>query len=147
VAVLTAREHVLVLQNLRYPNEVVKVSDLHLGAADLKATTSEKERQIADRLVQGMTTRFDPAEHHDTYRDDLLALIQKRIKSGQTASSPEAPEETATRGPRIVDLLSQLKQSLNAVEGSRGAKSMASSGTRVKSSRARAHRAPRSRQA
>ena len=138
VAVLTAREHVLLLQNLRYQTEVVPVSSLHLTKEDLEAETSDRERKVAERLVQGMTARFKPQEHHDAYHDDLIALIQKRVKTGQTKMSSEPAEEAPTHGSRIVDLLPLLEKSVDAVGGAR-AKTTRAKG---KTASARASRAP-----
>lgn len=144
VAVLTAREHVLLLQNLRYQSEIVPVASLDLGKDDLGAATSDRERKVADRLVQGMTARFKPQEHHDAHYDDLLALIRKRIKGGQTKTSSEPAEEAAPRGPRIVDLLPLLEKSIAAVGGGRAKPSA----TKPKAARASTRRAPaRSRRA
>ena len=138
VAVLTAREHVLLLQNLRYQTEVVPVSSLHLTKEDLEAEISDRERKVAERLVQGMTARFKPQEHHDAYHDDLLALIQKRVKTGQTKMSSEPAVEAPTSGSRIVDLLPLLEKSVDAVGGAR-AKATRAKG---KPASARTNRAP-----
>ncbi len=138
VAAITARDHVLLLQNLRYQTEIVPVSSLHLAKADLDAATSDRERKMSEQLVQGMTAHFNPQEHHDAYHDDLLALIRKRIKSGATEQSTEPAEEAVPRGSRIVDLLPLLEKSVDAVGSSRRKPAHA----KPKAASARAHRAP-----
>jgi DNA end-binding protein Ku len=39
---------------------------------------------MGNRLVEGMTGKWNPKEFHDTYHEDLMALIEKRIKAGKT---------------------------------------------------------------
>jgi DNA end-binding protein Ku len=119
IAALTVRDHVLLLQNLRYQHEIVPVKDLDLEARDLGAPVSEREIKVAEQLVKGMTARFEPGEFKDEYYEDLMALIEKRAKAGQTESVEAPLAEAPVRGTRIVDLLPLLEKSL-ASAGRRG---------------------------
>jgi DNA end-binding protein Ku len=112
VAALMVREGVLLLQNLRYAHEIVPVKKLDLDAADLGRSVSEKEIKVAEQLVKGMSGKFEPKEFTDTYYDDLMTLIEKRAKAGQTESVEAPVEEKPIRGTRVVDLLPLLERSL-----------------------------------
>lgn len=69
---------------------------------------------MAVKLVEEMTGDWNPQDYHDTYHEDLLKLIDKRIKAGETevitAEAQEA-EEKPSRG-NVVDLMALLKRSV-----------------------------------
>jgi DNA end-binding protein Ku len=62
-----------------------------------------------------MSGKWNPKEFHDTYHEDLLALIQKRIKSGKTDTIDES-EPKAKKRPegRVIDLMALLKKSVQS---------------------------------
>ena len=73
---------------------------------------SDREIDMAERLVEGMVAAWDPEKYKDTYRHDLMKMIEKRVEAGQLESSPEpAPKPKAARG-NVVDLMALLKQSV-----------------------------------
>jgi DNA end-binding protein Ku len=66
-----------------------------------------------------MTEHWNPAEFRDSYHADLMRLIDRKIKLGQTREIT-AEEKDATRTPRsaqIIDLADLLKQSLGKRSG------------------------------
>jgi|SRR5262245_60498994 len=119
VAALMVKDGVLLLQNLRYAHEIVPVKKLDLDPGDLGRAVSAKEIKVAEQLVKGMSGKFDPKQFKDTYYDDLMSLIEKRAKSGQTESVEAPLEEKPIRGTRVVDLLPLLEKSL-ASRGKKG---------------------------
>ena len=112
IAALSVRDNVLLLQNLRFQHEIVPVKDLDLEAGDLGASVSDREIKVAEQLVKGMTAKFDPGEFKDDYFEDLMGLIEKRAKAGQTESVEAPLEDAPVRGTRVVDLLPLLEKSL-----------------------------------
>ncbi len=83
-------------------------------AADVK--TTKRELDIAKQLVDSLAGDFEPHKYSDTYRDEVLALIERKAQGKQIAVQPEA-EEVATPAP---DLMSALKASLEAVRAREG---------------------------
>jgi DNA end-binding protein Ku len=70
-----------------------------------------------------MSSSWDPAAFHDSYRDDVMALIKKKIKSRQTHVVAEADEtvpETGRSSANVIDLMALLKKSLDS-KGKNGA--------------------------
>jgi DNA end-binding protein Ku len=115
VAALIPVEDVIVMNTLRYSNEVRDTSDLELPSSHLKAIgVSPREVDMARRLVEGMTATWKPKQYKDTYHEDLLALIDKRIKSGQTEVVTEPSPEEVKRPAKgeVIDLMSLLKKSV-----------------------------------
>jgi DNA end-binding protein Ku len=111
---------VLVLEILRYPNEIRGADDLEVPHGDLKDMgINEREIEMAERLVEGMTAEWEPAKYTDTYRDDLMQLIQARIESGQTDAPDETPVEDIDldAGGEVIDIMALLKRSVEATGG------------------------------
>lgn len=121
VAALMVRDDVLVLQNLRYQHSIVPVKELDIDPADLGKAVSEREIRVAEQLVEGMSEKFDPAAFTDEYYDDIMKVIEKRAKAGQTESVEAPLEERPLKGTRVVDLLPLLEKSLSAAGRKGGA--------------------------
>ena len=78
-------------------------------AADVK--TTKRELDIAKQLVDSLAGKFQPDSYTDTYREEVLSLIERKAQGKEIAIQPE-PEEVAAPAP---DLMSALKASLDAV--------------------------------
>lgn len=104
----------IVLNTLRYADEIRPTDDLDLPASTLKAAgISDKELKMALSLVEGMSEAWEPEQYHDSYREDVLALVKKKIKAKQTKTiTPPAPEPEEEHGSNVIDLVALLQQSL-----------------------------------
>jgi DNA end-binding protein Ku len=116
LAAVTVHEDVLVLEILRYGHELRDWDSLDLPSG--KEGVSERELEMAERLVEGMVSEWDPDRYKDTYVDDMMAMIKQRIKSGKTEEIDETPVKRP-EGAKVVDLMALLKQSVE--EGGKGA--------------------------
>lgn len=102
--------HMLVLNTLRWQNEIRDSSELEIPKS---AGVSDKERQMAKQLVQGMEQEWKPDKFKDTYRDDLMARIKARIKAGEIHNVAEENEPAkAPRTAQVIDLAAMLRRSL-----------------------------------
>ncbi len=68
------------------------------------------------QLVDSLAANFEPQKYHDTYRKEVLDLIERKAAGKEIAVQP-APEEVAAPAP---DLMSALKASLDAVRAREG---------------------------
>jgi DNA end-binding protein Ku len=110
LSAVVARGDVLTLELLRYAHELRDPSELDVPRG--KEGVSDREIDMAERLVEGMISAWDPEKYKDDYRDDLMKMIEKRVEAGQLESSPEpAPKPKETRS-NVVDLMALLKQSV-----------------------------------
>jgi DNA end-binding protein Ku len=111
--------NVLVLEILRYADEIRATDDLEVPGEDLQALgVNDREVEMAERLVEGMTAEWTPEKYHDTYREDLMGLIQGRIDSGQTNEPDESPvPEVGEARTDVIDIMSLLKRSVEATTG------------------------------
>ena len=114
----------LMLFTLRYADELRDVSDLKFPAAGLNAAgVKPKEIELAKRLIDDMTGKWDPNAFKDTYHQDLMRRIKEKIKRGETKEITEPGKDDAEkpRSAQIIDLTALLKQSIEggAKPGSR----------------------------
>ena len=104
--IVRALEDVLALHTMRFAAEVADPSDFELERVRRKP--SEQEIKMAGKLVEGLHTDFDPSAYEDSYRQDVLKVIDLKA-SGKNIELPE-PEEAEAAD----DLLAQLEASLSA---------------------------------
>jgi DNA end-binding protein Ku len=114
LAALVCVGDTIVLNTLRYPDEIRPTDELKIPDANSKAAqVTEKELQMAKALVEGMSEKWKPAQYHDTYREDILALVKKKIAANQTKTLTEPePEEEKPAQSNVIDLVSLLQASL-----------------------------------
>lgn len=101
----------LVAQLLRYHDELRQPEQLGVerGLAQ-KAALRPQELDMARQLVEMMSTQWQPEQFRDTYRDDIMRLVEERAAGTEVvAAADAAPSE-----PRVLDLVSALKGSLAA---------------------------------
>jgi DNA end-binding protein Ku len=75
--------------------------------------TTDKELAIAKQLVDSLAGPFEPGKYKDEYREQVLALIERKA-AGEEIAVQEVPEAAPTEVP---DLMSALQASLDAVRG------------------------------
>lgn len=81
---VTTAAQMLTLQTLRYQDEILPADDYDLPGSLKAAGVSDKEIRIAARLIDDMTESWTPGKYKDTYRQDLLARVKKKVQSGRT---------------------------------------------------------------
>lgn len=116
IAAVIPWNEMMVLNTLRYANELRPTKELQIPANSLKtAGVTSRELEMATKLVEEMSERWKPAQYKDTYREDLMRLINKRIKAGKTAVVTAPDKGAAAERPgraKVVDLMALLKRSV-----------------------------------
>jgi DNA end-binding protein Ku len=104
----------LLLEQLHYADEVRAFSEVPLEEVAVK----ESELQLAKQLIdQAASDTFDPTSYRDEVREQMMALIQRKIEGEDISVAPtEKPEH------KIIDLMEALKASLNATDARKPAK-------------------------
>lgn len=106
---------IIVLNTLRYSDEIRETDELKIPASTSKtAAVSDKEIKMAMALVEGMSEDWKPEQYHDTYREDVMALVEKKVKAKQTKTitMPGKEKAAASSPSNVIDLVSLLQQSL-----------------------------------
>jgi DNA end-binding protein Ku len=114
LAALVCVGDTIVLNTLRYPDEIRPTDELRIPDESTKsAQVTEKELQMAKALVEGMSEKWKPQQYHDTYREDIMALIKKKVAANQTKTitMPE-PEAEKPAKAKVIDLVELLQASL-----------------------------------
>ncbi|QET05944.1 Ku protein [Cupriavidus pauculus] len=103
----------LVLNTMRFADEVLPIEDLALPKGG-KQGASAREVEMAEKLVEDMSEDWSPEQYRDTYRDDLMAVIDAKIKSGNTQLLTPASKDTAPagKGAKVIDMMALLRDSL-----------------------------------
>jgi DNA end-binding protein Ku len=105
-----AGHDVLEMATMLFADEVVDPARLDdIPAAD-DVKTNKRELDIAKQLVESLAGEFEPTKYKDTYREAVLAMIEKKAAGEEIVMAPE-DEEAAP----VPDLMSALKASLDAV--------------------------------
>jgi len=118
----------LVMEQLRYANEVRSMAEVPIPKADVK----KPELQLAVQLLdQASSEAFDPAKYEDNARKRILEQIQRKVDGQEITEEPTESPKT-----QVIDLMEALKASLRAkgtagdrkpakrVEGKVGAKAV-----------------------
>ncbi len=108
---------VLTLTTMRFADEVVPVDELEI-LPDKAAKPAKREQEMAEQLIESLSTDFEPQAYKDDYREQLLALIERKAEGKEiVASEAEAPK--ATKAP---DLMAALEESIAAAQGGKAKK-------------------------
>ncbi len=125
-----------------FADEVLPADSIEEIAEVREVKTTKRELDIAKQLVESLAGDFEPDRYSDTYREQVLDMIERKAQGEQIAVQPE-PEEEGTPAP---DLMGALKASLEAVrarEGEDGAKPKAAK-RKPAAKKAAAKKAPKS---
>jgi DNA end-binding protein Ku len=139
VGVILPAERMLMFITLRFADELKPASELEMPASAKSAKVSPREVSMAERLVEEMTAEWNPADYHDSYREDLMKRINEKIRKKQThvlTPKSRAPKEER-QSAEIIDLMSVLKKSLETRGGGADAapRRRKASGSRARSNR------------
>jgi DNA end-binding protein Ku len=105
LAALRPWEGVLVLETMYYADEVRQPERVD-GDADLR----KPEIEMAKSLVENLSAEFDPEKYDDTYRKELLELLQAKAKG------EPLPETRAEPEGEVVDLMAALRESVERTQ-------------------------------
>jgi DNA end-binding protein Ku len=111
VAIRPMEGDVLGMATMIFADEVVDPDRIDELDAAREVEVNDRELSIAMQLVESLSGEFEPGKYHDTYREDVLALIERKAAGEEIAVQPQAEEEEEP----VPDLMAALKASLDAV--------------------------------
>ena len=132
----------LALNTLRWADEVRDFDQFKFPPEDTKkAGVTPKELDMAKRLIEDMSDNWDPAKYHDTFREDIMALVDRKVHEGKTAEVAEVEDKGEGKSSaEILDLSDLLKRSLKQGKPATKRGAAAASGRRRGSKDSRAPR-------
>jgi len=105
--------HGLVMEQLRYADEVRSIDDVPIDKMDLKKSEIDLAVQLIQQQAGG---EFDPQKYEDEVKKRILEQIERKVQGKEITEEPtEAPKT------QIIDLMEALKASLAKGKGSAGA--------------------------
>jgi DNA end-binding protein Ku len=116
VAVRPMGDGLLGMATMVFPDEIIDPSTIEELEAVEEVEIDPRELQIAKQLVDSLAGPFDPEKYRDTYREEVLALVERKAQGEHIAVQPAAEEAEEP----VPDLMSALKASLDAVRAREG---------------------------
>lgn len=111
----------LAVSTMNYADEVVDVGTLADDLPGDDVEVSEREVAMAEQLIASLTVDWEPERYHDTYREEVMELIEAKANGDEIVAVPEAQEA----GGEVVDLMAALEASLTASKEAGGKKKSA----------------------
>jgi DNA end-binding protein Ku len=105
------REHIVILRpgkngvllhTMYFSHEIRQVDEFRTDLNLVK----EKELALAMSLIEALVAEFEPDKYKDSYRDNLLQMIEAKKQGQEVMATPE-PKEA-----KVVDIMEALKASL-----------------------------------
>ena len=114
IVLVRPKEHGLLLEQLHYVDELREIGEVPLEEAEVK----EEELVLAKQLIdQAASDAFDPTRYRDEVREQMMAMIQRKIDGEDISIAPtEKPEH------KIIDIMEALKASLSETDKRKPAK-------------------------
>ncbi len=110
VAIRPMEGGVLGMSTMIFADEVVPPDRLDDLPDDIETTKQEVE--MARMLIDSLAADFEPSKYEDTYREQVLAMIERKAEGKEIAVQPATEEDAAP----VPDLMAALKASLDAVQ-------------------------------
>jgi DNA end-binding protein Ku len=118
LAAIRPGDGVLTLTTMRFADEVVPPEEFDDVLPSEKPKIGKREIEMAEQLIDSLTRDFDPTLYRDEYREELLAMIERKAAGEDVVAAPQEDREP-TKAP---DLMAALEQSIADVKNRRESK-------------------------
>lgn len=113
LAALIAQGNVLLLEILRYSKDVLVPADAEINERALsRVRVSPREKELAKRLVEQMSSPFDPRKYKDDSREAVLKRLRSRSRWARAGARTKEAKAPRTRENAVIDLMEVLKRSV-----------------------------------
>ena len=103
---------VLQMATMNFADEVVSPDSFDEAPGD-DIETTKREVDMAKQLIDSLSSDFEPDKYHDTYRERVLDLVERKAEGKEIAVQPA--EEPAP----VPDLMAALEASVKAARENR----------------------------
>jgi len=111
LAAIYSSDNILVLNLIRFHDELRSSEELEIPES---VKLSKKEMDLAESLIDGMTSTWKPEEYEDEYKDSVMKRIEAKSKKKGKTEAPEEVEEKDSGSGKVVDIMDLLKKSVEA---------------------------------
>jgi len=103
---------VLCVETMRFADEVLPSTGIVPDDDGERAEPTERELEMAKQLVGALATDFEPEKYHDTYREQLQNLIDRKAAGEEIVADPVVED-----AGKVLDLMAALEESLARAGG------------------------------
>src|SRR3954453_8635795 len=104
---LRPQDGALVLETMHFNDEVIPVDQV--DGVPHKSKSDDRELKMAAQLIDSLTTKFKPEKYHDTYREAVQELIEKKAEGEELITPPNVEDK---KKGRATNLMAALEASL-----------------------------------
>ncbi len=115
LAALRPKDGTLILSMMVYADELNGVEEIPEFDDVASVKIDKKELAMADQLIASLSEAFDPEMFHDTYREQVLELIDRKAGGEEIVAQVTAPPSA----DKVIDLMAALEASVAAAKSSR----------------------------
>jgi len=112
LAVVMPLGKALVMNTLRWADEVRGVEYLEMKDEALNADLNPRELDMAKRLIEDMSEEWNPDQYKDTFQDQIMDLVETKAREGKIEAVGGPEEAVDRRSADVIDLTELLKRSL-----------------------------------
>ncbi|KJH81935.1 Ku protein [Stutzerimonas stutzeri] len=112
LAVVMPLGKALVMNTLRWADEVRGVEYLEMKDEALNTDLNPRELEMAKRLVEDMSEEWNPEQYKDTFQDQIMDLVETKAREGKIEAVGGPEEAVDRRSADVIDLTELLKRSL-----------------------------------
>lgn len=109
------QDNTLALSTVYFPDEIRNPALLEIPS---DVNINDTELSMAKMLIDNLTSPFSPEKYHDTYREKLNEIIEKKILNEKIEYLPEKA------AGNVIDLTEALKLSLEKLTGENNSKAI-----------------------
>jgi DNA end-binding protein Ku len=99
----------IMMQQLRYTDEIRAFDDVDLGDATVESAELELAKQLVEQIA---SDHFTPEAYHDGVRDQMMAAIEQKVAGQELTFAPREEPKA-----QVIDLMEALKASLGEEAG------------------------------
>jgi len=121
LAVVMPLGKALVMNTLRWAEEVRGLEYLEMKDEALNADLNPRELDMAKRLVEDMSDEWNPDQYKDTFQDQIMDLVETKAREGKLEAVGGPEEAVDRRSADVIDLTELLKRSLAGKPGKKTA--------------------------
>ena len=107
LAGVKAEDGALVLELMHFADELADPGKLHVPK---KAEVGKREMSMAKSLIDSMSSKWNPEQYKDDYREALMEVIEEKVEAG--GKEIEEKPKKAPKPTKVIDLVSVLQKSL-----------------------------------
>ena len=115
LAAVRPKDGALLLSTMVYADEVNEPSQIPELAEVGDIELPDKELEMATQLIESLDASFEPEKFRDSYREQVLELIERKAAGEDAVVAPvEAPEPD-----KVIDLMAALEASVKEAKETR----------------------------